>query len=153
MPEVNWECLSGVQEQGGVSNPNRCRLACCPFIDSLVAQMVKNSPANVGDAGLTPGSRRFPGEGNGSPLQYSCLENPMDRGVWQAIKSDTIWLNVHMWKIYWLFFFPIKIADSQTRKGKINYRMRKSNSKALKEIKIPGYSKWVQFFYPRQIIS
>ena len=41
-------------------------------------------PANAGDLGLMPGSGRSPGEGSGSPLQYSCLENPMDRGVWQA---------------------------------------------------------------------
>ena len=36
------------------------------------------------DAGSIPGSRRSPGEGNGNPLQYSCLENPMDRGAWRA---------------------------------------------------------------------
>ena len=50
--------------------------------------MVENLPANAGDAGDTgsiPGSGRFPGVGNGNPLQYSCLENSMDRGVWQAI--------------------------------------------------------------------
>ena len=46
--------------------------------------MVKNMPANAGDAGLIPGSGRSPGEGNGDPLQYSCLENPMDRGAWRA---------------------------------------------------------------------
>ena len=46
--------------------------------------MVKNQPANAGDCDLIPGSRRSPGEGNGSPLQYSCLENSMDRGAWQA---------------------------------------------------------------------
>ena len=46
--------------------------------------MVKNPPANAGDAGWIPGSGRSPGEGNDNPLQYSCLENPMDRGVWQA---------------------------------------------------------------------
>ena len=38
----------------------------------------------VGDPGSIPGSERSPGEGNGSPLQYSCLENPMDGGAWQA---------------------------------------------------------------------
>ena len=37
---------------------------------------------NAGDLGLIPGSGRSPGEGNGNPLQYSCLENPMDRGAW-----------------------------------------------------------------------
>ena len=49
--------------------------------------VVKNPPANAGDSGLIPsrkGSGRSPGEGNGNPLQYSCLENPMDRGVWWA---------------------------------------------------------------------
>ena len=51
---------------------------------SLVAQMVKKLPANAGDPDSIPGSGRFPGEGNGSPLQYSCLENTMDRGTWQA---------------------------------------------------------------------
>ena len=46
--------------------------------------LVKNSPANAGDTVLTPGSGRSPGEGNSNPLQYSCLENPMDRGAWRA---------------------------------------------------------------------
>ena len=42
------------------------------------------SACNVGDPGLIPWSGRSPGEGNGNPLQYSCLENPMDGGTWQA---------------------------------------------------------------------
>ena len=49
--------------------------------------MVKNPPANAGDVKDTdsiPGSGRSPGEGNSSPPQYSCLENPMDRGAWSA---------------------------------------------------------------------
>ena len=46
--------------------------------------VVKNPAANAGDTGWTPGSRRSSGEGNGYPLQYSCLENPMDRRAWQA---------------------------------------------------------------------
>ena len=44
----------------------------------------KESACNAGDLGSIPGSGRSPGEGNGNPLQYSCLENPMDKGVWQA---------------------------------------------------------------------
>ena len=44
--------------------------------------VVKNPPANAGGIGSTPGLGRSPGEGNGYPLQYSCLENPMDRGAW-----------------------------------------------------------------------
>ena len=44
----------------------------------------KESACNAGDLGLIPGLGRSPGEGNGNPLQYSCLEYPMDRGAWQA---------------------------------------------------------------------
>ena len=51
---------------------------------SLGDSVGKNMPANAGDAGLIPGSGRSPGEANGNPLQYSCLENPMDRGAWQG---------------------------------------------------------------------
>ena len=47
--------------------------------------VVKNPPVNAGDAGLIPGSGRSPGERNCNPLQYSCLENSMDRGAWWAI--------------------------------------------------------------------
>ena len=55
---------------------------------SQVVLMVKNSPASAGDVrdtGSIPGSGRFPGGGHGNPLQYSCLENPMDRGAWWAM--------------------------------------------------------------------
>ena len=45
----------------------------------------KNLPANAGDAGLIPGCGTSPGEGNGNPFQYSCLENAMDRGAWWAV--------------------------------------------------------------------
>ena len=49
--------------------------------------MAKNSPANAGEAGdmdSTPGSGRYPGVGNGNPLKYCCLDNPMDSRAWQA---------------------------------------------------------------------
>ena len=50
----------------------------------------KECACNAGDPGSIPGSGRSPGEGNGNPLQYSCLENPMDRGAWQAtVHGDT----------------------------------------------------------------
>ena len=60
-----------------------------PFVwwDSQVVLVVKNLPARAGDVrdlGLIPGWGRNPGEGHGNPLQYSCLENPMDRGAWRA---------------------------------------------------------------------
>ena len=54
---------------------------------SQVVVVVKNPPANAGDTkdmGLIPGLERSPGEGNGNPVQGSCLENPMDRGAWCA---------------------------------------------------------------------
>ena len=63
-----------------------------------VVLVVKNLPTNAGDIrdmGLIPRSGRSPGEGHGNPLQYSCLENPMDRGAW--------WTKVH------------KVPKSQTR--------------------------------------
>ena len=50
--------------------------------------MVKNLPANAGDAGLIPGLGSCPGEGIGNPLQSSCLENSMDRGAWGAIVHE-----------------------------------------------------------------
>ena len=50
----------------------------------LMAEMVKKSACNAADLGLIPGLGRSPGEGNGIRLQYSCLENSMDRGAWQA---------------------------------------------------------------------
>ena len=50
--------------------------------------VVKNPPANAGDAGSIPGSGRSPGGGNGNPLQCSCLENSMDRGAWQPIVNE-----------------------------------------------------------------
>ena len=49
---------------------------------SLVTQSIKDPPANARDVGLIPGLGRSPGEGNGNPLKYSFLGNPMDRGVW-----------------------------------------------------------------------
>ena len=61
---------------------------------SLVTQTVKNLSVNTGDLGLIPGSGKSPGEGNGTPLQYSCLENSMDRSLvgynpWGCKESDT----------------------------------------------------------------
>ena len=59
-----------------------------PALASKVALVVKNLPANAGDirtTGFIPGLGRSLGEGKGNPFQYSCLENPMDRGAWQAI--------------------------------------------------------------------
>ena len=68
----------------------------------------KESACNEGDLGLIPGSGRSPGEGNGNPLQYSCLENPMDGGAWQATVhgvaelDTTEWLHFSFWLTLWL---------------------------------------------------
>ena len=50
--------------------------------------VVENPPACAGNVGSMPGWGRCPGEGNGNPLQYSCLGNPMDRGAWQATTHE-----------------------------------------------------------------
>ena len=66
----------------------------------------KASVYNAGDLGLSPGLGRSPGEGNGNPLQYYCLENPMDRGAWQAavygVANSRTWLS----DFTWLHFIP-----------------------------------------------
>ena len=59
---------------------------CIPNNDGGLPRQLsgKESTCQAGDLGLIPGSGRSPGEGNGNPLQYSCLGNPMDRGAWRA---------------------------------------------------------------------
>ena len=64
-----------------------------------VALVVKNPPAKAGDIrdlGLIPGSGRSPRRGHGNPLQYSCLENPMDRGAWRAT-VHRVAKSIYMW--------------------------------------------------------
>ena len=67
----------------------------CGYMEGLPRWLSgKESACNAGVAGLIPGSGRFPGGGHGNPLQHSCLENPMDREVWQdtgrgVTESDT----------------------------------------------------------------
>ena len=56
----------------------------CHTGKKVVAQPVKNLPANVRDTGSIPGSVRFPGEGNGNPLKHSCQGSALDRGAWWA---------------------------------------------------------------------
>ena len=55
----------------------------------LSGSVLKESTYNAGDEGSVPGSGRSPGEGNGNPFQYSCLENPTDRGAWWATVRGT----------------------------------------------------------------
>ena len=95
-------------------------LGCMNQWFSLAAQMVKNLPAMSGDLGLIPRSGKCPGEGNGCPLQYSCLENAMDRGVWRAIahriaESDTTeWLTLSLLRrqLSYHTIYPLRMYES-----------------------------------------
>ena len=76
------------------------------YLASQVTLVVKNLPANAGEDGAVPGLGRSPGERNGNPLQYSCLENPMDRGAW--------WVTVH------------GVAQSRDMTEQLNKNMREN---------------------------
>ena len=69
------------------------------FPGGSVVKNLSANTGNTGDVGVIPGSGRSPGEGNGSPLQYSCLENPMDRGAWcsavHGVTESWTRLNIH----------------------------------------------------------
>ena len=85
---MEWEhrtlLLKGKIMQQAISKSPRERGAFFPG-----GSVVKNLPTNAGDVGLIPGLGRSPGEGNGNPLQYSCLGNTMDRGAWRAAVHGT----------------------------------------------------------------
>ena len=119
---------------------------------SLVAQMVKASAYNVGDLGSIPGLGRSPGEGNGNPLQYSCLENPMDGGAWWATvhgvaKSRTRLSDFIVTSLYVQLKslgVPLIRIDAfelwcWRRLLRVPWTARRSNQSILKEIN-PGYS-------------
>ena len=81
---IPWEkSLAGYCPQSGKQSDTAEQLTLSLL---LVVQCYKNPPANAGDEDQIPGLGRSPREGNGNPLQYSCLENPMDRGAWQALQ-------------------------------------------------------------------
>ena len=81
--------------------------------------MVKNPPTRAGEArdvGSIPGSERSPGGGHGNPLQYSCLENPMDRGTW--------WATVHRVTKSWTSVDKSKTITTRKTKGTVYYNKR-----------------------------
>ena len=90
-----------------------------------MALVVKSSPTNSGatrDAGSIPGSERSPGVKNGNPLQYSCLENPMDRGAW--------WATVHRVAKSWTQPKQLGVQACITR------RIRTYVKKAMERVKM-----------------
>ena len=89
-----------------------------------MALVVKNLPANaegIRDLGSIPGSGRCPGAGHGSALQYSCVENPMDRGVWQAtfheVAKSRTWLK-------WLISLSVDCHCARTNVWYMDVRTR-----------------------------
>ena len=85
----------------------------------------KSSACNAGGPGSIPGLRRSPGEGNGNPLKYSCLENPMDRGAWQAtvlgitrVQHDLATKPPTTTTIYiYIYPFPLQVVYSAPSPG------------------------------------
>ena len=101
---------------------------CLGFAHSSIG---KESACNSGDSGSIPGLGRSPGEGNGNPFQYSCLENPMDRGAWQAI--------VHGVAISWTWLSECQRTGAfelwcWRRLLRVPWIARRSNESILKEI-------------------
>ena len=106
--------------------------------------VVKNLPANAGDAGSIRGLRTFPRGGNGNPLQYSCLENPIDRGAWQ--------ITVH-----W-----VTESDTTEHNGICKWKMRLRREKASQPLAfvrfwcpmlLPSWSLWLWLCMRAQLLS
>ena len=109
---LQYFCLENPMDRGALWVPVHSVAKSWPWLVTWDARrnnwvfprgtMVKNSPANAGgarDASSIPRPGRSPGEGNGNPLQYSCLENPMDRGAWGATVPGVakIWTRLSDW--------------------------------------------------------
>ena len=98
------------------------------LVFTLTAQSVKNLPYSVGDLGLIPGSGRSDREGNGYPLQYSCLENPMDRGAWWAIVHESAYSQT--WLMDWHFVNVTDVSRTKLHTGNsIQYPVLNHNGK------------------------
>ena len=92
----------------------------CPFITCYLWLLYsfpggsdgKASACNAGDLGSIPGLGRSPGEGHGNPLQYSCLENPMDRGAWRATVHGVTKSQTRLNDFTWLFsHFTVELTS------------------------------------------
>ena len=90
--------------------------------NSYSLALPQNPPSNAGDMGSIPGSGRSPGEGNGNPLQYSCLENPMDKRAW--------WAVVHMSTQSWTWLKQLSM-HAGTHSGSISSETQVASSSLL----------------------
>ena len=100
-----WRSLMGPSPWGHKESDTTEQLT---FLDFPASSDGKESACNAGDLGSISGSGRFPGEGSGYALQYSCLKNPMDRGAWRAIgglqRVKHAWAHTQSSYISWLLF-------------------------------------------------
>ena len=85
--------------------------------------VVKNLPANARDLGLIPGLGRFPGEANGNPLQYSCLENPRDRRAWWAAICGVAESRTRLSNSTFTFHFPALEKEMATHSSVLAWRI------------------------------
>ena len=106
----------------------------------------KESARHAEDPGLIPGLGRSPGKGNGNPLQYSCLENPMDREAWQATVHGVAksWTQLSNWHLYFHFSYmdkqgssTVKFVHHTSRKKGLVVQLRISPALFSAEAKLP----------------
>ena len=98
--------------------------------------MVKNPPANAGDirdANSIPGKGRSPGRGRGNPLQYSCLKNSMDRGVWRATVHRVAHSQTQLKQISMAWYKLLHVLDIHKMKYSVKILREKQDSHSLKE--------------------
>ena len=113
----------------------------------------KESACNAGDTGLVPGPLRSPGEGNGNPVQYFCLENPMDRGAWWATvhgaaKSQTRLSDLSIWSLDFCSSLSSSHISRWLKKFKESY-LKFSGSAVKDVIKLDKLEfTWSFWFWP-----
>ena len=83
------------------------------ILDFSCGSVVKNPHANAGDVGSIPGLGRSPGGEHGNPLQYSCLENPMDRGTWRATDHGIAELDMTEHTCIQILLYSLMSEDQQ----------------------------------------
>ena len=111
----------------------------------LGSSEVKASACNAGDLGSIPGLGRSPGEGNGNPLQYSCLENPMDGGAWWATVHGVTKSQTRLSDFTFTFCLQYRRLGLNPWVGKISWRRKWQYScleKFMDRGALVGFSPW-----------